>query len=58
MEIIKSFFFATMFLFVVTVIYLIAIEQWRRHKCKIGKHAGHVKDGKLVCHTCFSETEI
>ena len=54
---IKSLFFASVFLFVITAVYFIALEQWRRHKCKIGQHAGHIKDGKLVCHTCFAETD-
>ena len=58
MEIIKSLFLSSVFLFVITVIYFIALEQWCRHRCKIGKHAGHIKDGKLVCHTCFAEVDV
>ena len=35
--------------------YFIGLESWRRNKCKIGAHAGYIKDGKLVCHTCMKE---
>jgi len=52
-----SLFFAGINLLIMTALYFIAVEQWRRHKCKIGQHAGHIKDGKLVCHTCFAETD-
>jgi hypothetical protein len=57
-EVIKSLFFASVFLLVITAIYFIALEQWRRKKCKAGQHAGHIKDGKLVCHTCFAEVDL
>jgi len=52
-DILKAFFAVLLFIF----IYFIGIENFRRYKCKLGFHAGHIKDGKLICHTCFKEVD-
>ena len=50
-----------MVLFITVLLFLlicfISLETFRRYKCKLGFHAGHIEDGKLICHTCFKEVD-
>jgi len=54
MEIVYVFL---IFLFVCFV-YFINLEEGQRYKCKIGQHAGVIRDGKYICKTCGYEEDI